>query len=467
MLKSGKYNGMTREDVLLNHPGAARLLWVPSVVGWKELKGAFAEHKNFGKTVMFSDRVVVPRAMAWLISREVTRRLIWWILKQEQDKSITEKELQDFQESAKDILEQILEQILGLVAGFEENPERGNSGDEGIKTVEKIFTTSESGMFAVWSEMGLPIKRNKEGFALRDSGGTLQMDVDSLRQSIKDYCEEGKLQYVLQELEYIGNAAYLSDGHNVHEATEIYITLYEHTKDGRLQISRTGDNQKSAERPVETYYARCIGSGNDDDKVNSISKLQAAFNSPFAPFVFATTSIGQEGLDFHNYADRMVHLSIPANPTDFEQREGRINRYNCLAVRKAVMEWYGNKEETRMCSDDIPKLLDNAFEAAKASLCEESNQKLNCGIIPHWLVARKKDDNKLEVAGIKRLVPYFYNSSMMEKYHNMLKLLQLYRSVIGQADADELLERLMVNKKEADVQELYVDFSPYNERLQN
>lgn len=47
----------------------------------------------------------------------------------------------------------------------------------------------------------------------------------------------------------------------------------------------------------------------------------------------------------------------------------------------------------------------------------------------------------------------------------MLKLLQLYRSVIGQADADELLERLMVNKKETDVQELYVDFSPYNERL--
>lgn len=467
MLKSGKYNGMTREDVLLNHPGAARLLWVPSVVGWKELKGAFAEHKNFGKTVMFSDRVVVPRAMAWLISREVTRRLIWWILKQEQDKSITEKELQDFQESAKDILEQILEQILGLVAGFEENPERGNSGDEGIKTVEKIFTTSESGMFAVWSEMGLPIKRNKEGFALRDSGGTLQMDVDSLRQSIKDYCEEGKLRYVLQELKYIGNTAFLSDCHNVHKATKINITLYEHTKDGRLQISRTGNEQKRAESRVETYYARCIGSSNDDDKVSSISNLQAAFNSPFAPFVFATTSIGQEGLDFHNYADRIVHLSIPANPTDFEQREGRINRYNCLAVRKAVMEWYGNKEETRICTDDITKLLDNAFEAAKASLCEEGNQKLNCGIIPHWLVARKRDGNKLEVAGIKRLVPYFYNSSMMEKYHNMLKLLQLYRSVIGQADADELLERLMVNKKEADVQELYVDFSPYNERLQN
>lgn len=253
----------------------------------------------------------------------------------------------------------------------------------------------------------------------------------------------------------------MSDGHNVHKAPKIYITLYEHTKEGRLQRSRTGDDQS----PVETYYARCIGSSNDDDKVSSISNLQAAFNSPFAPFVFATTSIGQEGLDFHNYADRIVHLSIPANPTDFEQREGRINRYNCLAVRKAVMEWYGNEEETRIFTDDIPKLLDNAFEAAKASLCEEGNQKLNCGIIPHWLVARKKDDNKLEVAGIKRLVPYFYNSSMMEKYHNMLKLLQLYRSVIGQADADELLERLMVSKKESDVQELYVDFSPYNERL--
>ena len=128
MLKSGKYNGMTREDVLLNHPGAARLLWVPSVVGWKELKGAFAEHKNFGKTIMFSDRVVVPRAMAGLISREVTRRLIWWILKQEQDKSITEKELQDFQKS----VEELLKKRLGLVTVYGENQEWDNNGDEGI-----------------------------------------------------------------------------------------------------------------------------------------------------------------------------------------------------------------------------------------------------------------------------------------------------------------------------------------------
>ncbi len=461
MLKSGKHNGMTREDVLLNHPGASRLLWVPSVVGWKELKGAFAEHKNFGKTIMFSDRVVVPRVMAGLISREVKRRLIWWILKQEQDKSITEKELQNFQKSAKDKLEQILEQILGLVAGFEENPERGNNGDEGIikiKSVGRIFTTSESGLFAVWSEMGLPVKRNEYGSALRDNNGTLQIDENSLRQSILDYCEEGKLQYVLQEREYIGDTV------GVHEVKKINITLYDQ-KEGRLNALIAKNGQKRTISSIDTYYARCIGSSNDDDKVSNISNLQAAFNSPFAPFVFATTSIGQEGLDFHNYADRIVHLSIPANPTDFEQREGRINRYNCLAVRKAVMEWYGNKEETRICTDDIPKLLDKAFEAAKASLCEEGNQKLNCGIIPHWLVARKKDDNKLEVAGIKRLVPYFYNSSMMEKYHNMLKLLQLYRSVIGQADADELLERLMVNKKETDVQELYVDFSPYNERL--
>ena len=457
MLKSGKHNGMTREDVLLNHPGASRLLWVPSVVGWKELKGAFAEHKNFGKTIMFSDRVVVPRVMAGLISREVKRRLIWWILKQEHDKSITEKELQDFQKSVKELLKK----RLGLVTVHGENQEWDNNGDEGIikiKSVGRIFTTSESGLFAVWSEMGLPVKRNEYGSALRDNNGTLQIDENSLRQSILDYCEEGKLQYVLQEREYIGDTV------GVHEVKKINITLYDQ-KEGRLNALIAKDGQKRTISSIDTYYARCIGSSNDDDKVSNISKLQAAFNSPFAPFVFATTSIGQEGLDFHNYADRIVHLSIPANPTDFEQREGRINRYNCLAVRKAVMEWYGNKEETRICTDDIPKLLDKAFEAAKASLCEEGNQKLNCGIIPHWLVARKKDDNKLEVAGIKRLVPYFYNSSMMEKYHNMLKLLQLYRSVIGQADADELLERLMVNKKETDVQELYVDFSPYNERV--
>lgn len=64
--------------------------------------------------------------------------------------------------------------------------------------------------------------------------------------------------------------------------------------------------------------------------------LRAAFNSPFRPYVLATTSIGQEGLDFHVYCNHVVHRDLPSNPVELEQRVGRVNRYAGLAVRRIL-----------------------------------------------------------------------------------------------------------------------------------
>jgi hypothetical protein len=75
----------------------------------------------------------------------------------------------------------------------------------------------------------------------------------------------------------------------------------------------------------------------DDDGAEARpDALRQAFNSPFRPFVLATTSIGQEGLDFHVYCDRLIHWDLPSSPVDLEQRDGRINRYGGLAIRKVV-----------------------------------------------------------------------------------------------------------------------------------
>lgn len=64
--------------------------------------------------------------------------------------------------------------------------------------------------------------------------------------------------------------------------------------------------------------------------------LRRAFNSPFWPHILCTTSIGQEGLDFHLWCSRIVHWDLPGDPVDFEQREGRIARYGSLAVRRSL-----------------------------------------------------------------------------------------------------------------------------------
>jgi hypothetical protein len=64
--------------------------------------------------------------------------------------------------------------------------------------------------------------------------------------------------------------------------------------------------------------------------------VRNAFNSPFWPFVLTTTSVGQEGIDFHWWCHAVVHRNLPANPVDFEQREGSVNRFGGHAVRRNI-----------------------------------------------------------------------------------------------------------------------------------
>ena len=70
-------------------------------------------------------------------------------------------------------------------------------------------------------------------------------------------------------------------------------------------------------------------------------EVRNAFNSPFWPFVLASTSVGQEGIDFHWWSHSVVHWNLPSNPVDFEQREGRVNRFGGHAVRKNVASAHG------------------------------------------------------------------------------------------------------------------------------
>ena len=111
---------------------------------------------------------------------------------------------------------------------------------------------------------------------------------------------------------------------------------------GRVQ-RRTTRGAGSARVHAAVPY---LGAERRKDKSGANQKLRSdilrdGFNSPFWPHVLATTSIGQEGLDFHVWCDRVVHWDLPRNAVDFEQREGRISRYASLAVRRALAERYG------------------------------------------------------------------------------------------------------------------------------
>jgi hypothetical protein len=90
--------------------------------------------------------------------------------------------------------------------------------------------------------------------------------------------------------------------------------------------------------PLLSRFALRYGSARAQQENVRMPEVRAAFNSPFWPFVLASTSVGQEGIDFHWWCHSVVHWNTPASPVDFEQREGRVNRFGGHAIRRNVAE---------------------------------------------------------------------------------------------------------------------------------
>ena len=90
-------------------------------------------------------------------------------------------------------------------------------------------------------------------------------------------------------------------------------------------------------RYIRSFHDRKIDDADEsiDAEEVSVKSLRAAFNSPFAPYVLVSTSVGQEGLDFHRYCTSVIHWSPPSSPSVLRQREGRVDRFCSLQIRRA------------------------------------------------------------------------------------------------------------------------------------
>lgn len=182
---------------------------------------------------------------------------------------------------------------------------------------------------------------------------------------------------------------------------------------------------------------------------NRIVNIRDAFNSPFRPFVLASTSIGQEGLDFHYYCRKITHWNLPSNAIDIEQREGRINRYKGLVIRQNIVKKYN--ECISFDSDDIWSEL---FALAEKDAKKEKKNDM----IPFWHL----NDN-LGIS-IERRVPLHPFSKDVKKYENLKKTLAIYRLTFGQPRQEELVESLneTLNSDEIEIirKNLIIDLSP-------
>lgn len=141
-----------------------------------------------------------------------------------------------------------------------------------------------------------------------------------------------------------------------------------------------------------------------------------------------------------------MHWNLPSNPIDLEQREGRINRYKCLAIRQDLA---GRFAERSFDSDVWQELF--------AMASEEIRTEKQSELVPYWCLGKD------QTVKIERIVSMYPVSKDEVNYDRLRKVLSLYRLTMGQARQEELVDYILesgMNDKEY-IRELFINLSPF------
>ena len=284
----------------------------------------------------------------------------------------------------------------------------------------------------------------------------LSTSKDSYWKRVLNYCESGCLQSVLDEFFHVLRP----DAPTIWDMFERVIDSM-NLGTSSIKVDDLKSFLSEKRRNMRCHYAVDLGNQRieTEDGRNRIKGIRYNFNSPFRPFVLATTSIGQEGLDFHTYCRKIVHWNLPTNPIDLEQREGRINRFKGLVIRQQIAAKYGSQLTKELI--DQHGLWNALFAIADH---HERVGTGKCELIPYWHVVA-------DLYQIERIIPFYPFSKDRAKLTSLLKTLALYRLAFGQPRQAELVEHLLTNVPEARISELrsklMIDLSPINYRVQS
>ena len=278
---------------------------------------------------------------------------------------------------------------------------------------------------------------------------------------VADYCGSGCLQSVLDEYLHLLREQEVDSNEVI---TQLLAAI--NLNASVINVDSLDSFQNGKPRKFRSHYAVEFGSQRveTDQGQNRAKSLRKVFNSPFRPFVLSTTSIGQEGLDFHSYCRRIVHWNLPGNPVDLEQREGRINRYKSLVIRQQLGKKYrpALTGELLVAGEDVWQRL---FQIADV---EERQKTGKSELVPYWHIDADADSG--ESVKIERIIPLYPFSIDRSRLLHILKTLAIYRLAFGQPRQAELVDHLLDRNLTAPEQKmvmesLMIDLSPVRYRV--
>ena len=134
---------------------------------------------------------------------------------------------------------------------------------------------------------------------------------------------------------------------------------------------------------------------------------------------------------------------------DLEQREGRLNRYNCYAIREMISRDYPltstvRYNQLKTAPTSAEKGNDSSrglpwqwiFDSIEAQPL--SDQSFKQGLYPHWIYVPRT--GKLEI--LRRHLLFYSNSKDSLKYKRLKRDLALYRLVFGQPRQEDIVRKI-------------------------
>ena len=476
---------------------SAYLLWIPaSHPYYKTAKDCvFEQNKDFSKMLVFSAWEMVPRMIAFMLSYEAERLTIGQyqegrkaatytnkvgadqpkeyvqILKRYNDYLVNLYHPEDYLgEEIAIIRRELIEKVMSDIRSHGGSIGSGQWTAENVTLVADLLNDREridlivprhvvkilvdmaiaSPAVILYRRLGSCITedlidRFLSMFNLRQSTGIMSKlypDVEIYWERVLRYCVDGNLQSVIDEYIHMIDE---KGTHLQYVAKTIFDSLDISPSSLRIDTTESFKDLDKQPRGLRTHYALMFTNKKTDEKnVSRSTDVRQAFNSPFRPFVLTTTSIGQEGLDFHWYCRKIMHWNIPSNPQDMEQREGRVNRYKCLAIRRNIAHKY----------PDIFSWND-MFSQAMDDFGSEYG-----GMVPYWCLPTSSFENPEK---IERIVPMYPLSRDMSAYSRVNAVLSLYRLTLGQPRQEELLE-LFKDLPKANIEKLLFNLSPIKKK---
>lgn len=113
------------------------------------------------------------------------------------------------------------------------------------------------------------------------------------------------------------------------EERRLYLEVALRTQTGGIRVEDDEDEDPDIQAGLVTLANVQVAMGTT--RRDARARLMRAFNTPFFPDILVCSEVMGEGVDLQRFCRHVIHHDLDWNPSNIEQRTGRIDRLGCKA----------------------------------------------------------------------------------------------------------------------------------------